>query len=126
MSPALLPLALLLAAAPPANRPHPAVGPEAPGDACRDCHAERTPDVVREWEAGPHGLLLVKCLVCHGSTGKDFARRPDPRRCAGCHADQVASVVPARRGAKPAADCFSCHSPHSLAAEGGPNPHVAR
>ncbi len=64
---------------------------------------------------------MVKCLVCHGSTGKDFTQVARPERCAGCHAAEVASVTPAR--GKPAA-CFSCHAPHALTAPGKPSPHA--
>jgi hypothetical protein len=129
MSPALVPLVVLLAAAPSgAPRPHPKVPAGDPSDACVACHAQRSPVVVREWESGPHGVLLVKCFVCHGSTGGDFARRPDPGRCGGCHPAQAAAVVPVKRGPAPAAqDCFSCHSPHTLAVpQGKQNPHPAK
>jgi hypothetical protein len=127
----LAPLALLLA--PPAiadDEPHPDVGTDFAPDACISCHTEQTPEIVKEWESGPHGLVLVKCFVCHGSTGKDFAEHPKATRCEGCHAAQVASIAPARKkgGAKgKAPDCFSCHAPHALAArEGAQSPHAAR
>lgn len=126
----LVPLALLLAAAPAAGtaRTHPDVAPQASDDACQSCHAEATPEIVRAWESGPHGLFLVKCFVCHGSTAGGFTRRPEPRRCEGCHAPQVASAtrkVGAR--APEATDCFSCHEPHGLAARPDrPSPHSAR
>lgn len=126
-----LALAVLLLASPAAarDRPHPDVGPaDASGDACQGCHATRTPEIVKQWEAGTHGLMLVKCFVCHGSTGKDFVGHAAPSRCDGCHAAEVASVVPAKRSRKAkAADCFDCHSPHDLAVrEGAANPHGAR
>jgi hypothetical protein len=36
-------------------------------------------------------------------------------------------VTPAKGGARARpADCFSCHAPHTLAAEGRPNPHPSR
>lgn len=79
--------------------------------ACEDCHANATPAVFREWRDGTHGIHLVKCFVCHGSTGADFRRKPSADRCEGCHADQVASMRgPAMKGK----DCFSCHAPHAL------------
>jgi hypothetical protein len=98
-----------------AARAHPDTG----GDQdCAGCHEQATPAAWKAWDAGPHGLALVKCQVCHGSTGKDFALRPAPERCRGCHAaelDSVASLV--RRGV----GCFDCHAPHTLAA----SPHRA-
>jgi predicted CXXCH cytochrome family protein len=73
--------------------------------------------VAAAWEASRHGVALVKCLVCHGSTGKDFVRRPSPERCRGCHGAAVDSAAAlARKGL----DCFACHEPHSLSA----SPHA--
>ena len=82
---------------------------------CEECHAEATPGPFREWKEGTHGINLVKCLVCHGSTGADFTRKPVANRCLGCHADQVASMSGAPMKGK---DCFTCHTAHSL------NPHA--
>jgi hypothetical protein len=104
---------------------HPAGGGPADPDACLSCHSEKTPEVVKQWEGGAHGLVLVKCFVCHGSTGKDFAARPQGgRRCEGCHAAEVASVTPAKGKAQ---SCFACHAPHALSAvEGRKSPHTAQ
>ncbi|HTN53517.1 MAG TPA: multiheme c-type cytochrome [Anaeromyxobacter sp.] len=123
MSPRLA-LALRAAAALALAAPLPAsAGPAARGRGhldvkgeqdCAACHRTDTPEVFAAWEASPHGLALVKCVVCHGSTGKDFRARPDASRCRGCHAALVESL-PARAGR----DCFACHAPHSLAS----NPH---
>ena len=121
---AALSLALLLAAPPPKPAAHPDVDVENGPDACRSCHGEATPEVVKEWEAGPHGLMLVKCFVCHGSVGKDFTAAPRAQRCLGCHAEKLAAVAPARKVGPKA--CFACHAPHGLRAEGRQNPHAAR
>lgn len=121
-------LALLLSA-PALAKGHPRIDASRTADACESCHAEATPEAVTRWESGKHGLVLVKCFVCHGSTGKDFALRPAAARCAGCHPDQVAAVVPAKAAGKQArgTGCFSCHEPHSLApAAGAASPHGAR
>jgi len=66
---AVISLALLVSAAPQkaTQAAHPDVGADNGPDACRTCHADQTPDVVKQWESGPHGLMLVKCFVCHGS-----------------------------------------------------------
>jgi hypothetical protein len=116
--------ALLAAAAPPKGKaPHPDVGAANQADACTVCHGVKNPDVVNQWEASSHGLNLVKCFVCHGSTGRDFARRPTAARCEGCHADKATAVVPAAKGRSKA--CFDCHAPHGLGvAAGQPNPHA--
>jgi hypothetical protein len=129
MSRLALVIPLLLVAAAPARKPppgHPDGRNPAP-DACETCHAEATPEVLKAWEGSAHGLVLVKCFVCHGSTGKDFARAPGAGRCEGCHPAESASIVPAKgtKGAKaPAPGCFGCHDAHALTAEGKPNPHA--
>ena len=98
-----------------AARSHPDTG----GDQdCAGCHEKATPFVWQAWDAGPHGMALVKCQVCHGSTGKDFAPRPAADRCGGCHAAEVDSTAALR---KKGVGCFDCHDPHRLAA----SPHRA-
>ena len=90
-------------------------------DTCDGCHAEFTPEVHEQWFASKHGLLNVKCFVCHGSTGEDFVRTPVPARCVGCHFAKVESL---EDGFMEGRECFSCHpphrlSPHMLSEEGG-------
>lgn len=119
-----LSLALLLSAAPgPRRAAHPDVGQDNAPDACLECHAEATPQVVKQWEAGKHGLALVKCFACHGTVGKDFTVAPPASRCEGCHPAEFATVR-AARGAGPKA-CFACHAPHDLGARGKQDPHRA-
>ncbi len=49
---------------------------------CVTCHAVTTPKVTQDWYESKHGVMLVKCAVCHGDpTGKGaipFAVNPDP------------------------------------------------
>lgn len=78
---------------------------------CASCHRTEKGEAFAAWEGSPHGLALVKCPVCHGSTGKEFRARPDTSACRGCHAAQVESIA-----ARPVKDCFACHAPHSLSA----------
>jgi hypothetical protein len=119
--PTLVLAALLLASPAAAARKHPGAGVAGDPDACLSCHAKATPQVVKDWEGGPHGLMLVKCFVCHGSTGKDFAAHPAAgRRCEGCHPAQVSSLAPTHA----VQACFACHAPHTLAAQGQRNPHT--
>ena len=87
---------------------------------CAECHAQATPEVAAQWQASRHGLALVKCFVCHGSTGADFRARPQAAGCAGCHTAQAATV--SKDGAP--ARCFDCHAPHALTAK-GTSPHPA-
>jgi hypothetical protein len=88
---------------------------------CAGCHAQATPTVAAEWRGGRHGMALVECLVCHGSTGADFKARPEAADCRGCHPAQVASL----EGGKAAHSCFGCHPAHSLRAPGQVSPHQA-
>jgi hypothetical protein len=94
---------------------HPPTGPD---QDCAGCHEQATPAAWKAWADGPHGIALVKCQVCHGSTGKDFVLRPAPERCRGCHAAELGTVAPLL---KKGVGCFACHSPHTLAAR----PHAA-
>lgn len=105
-------LAAAVALGAPPRRQKPAVHPQVDAtESCEECHAGITPDVVKEWNLGKHGLHSVKCFVCHGSTGKDFVKRPPKERCVGCHAEEVASLARPKLAGK---DCFSCHEPHPL------------
>ncbi len=88
-------------------------------DTCAGCHAQVTPGIEAAWRDGRHGMALVECVVCHGSTGSDFRARPQPTGCGGCHAAEVASVT--RAGATPG--CFGCHPAHALHAHGRTSPH---
>ena len=84
---------------------------------CATCHRPDLRLSFKAWEDSPHGLALVKCVVCHGSTGADYKPKPDSRTCVGCHAAQVEQLADADD--RPSKDCFACHSHHTLAT----NPH---
>ncbi len=99
---------------------HPALA-ETGEPSCADCHARATPAAVQRWRDGPHGLNLVQCFVCHGTTAADFRARPDPASCAGCHAAQVESV---RDASGAVADCFRCHASHALRPSADRSPHA--
>jgi len=75
---------------------------------CFDCHTAET-DL---WNSGKHGLMSVKCVVCHGSTDKNFHAKPDINRCRACHWEKVADVekklYPKER------KCTLCHTLHSV------------
>jgi len=106
---------LLAEAAPKASvpAPHPAVDA---AESCEGCHAELTPKPFQLWFEGRHGLMGVKCVVCHGSVGSGFTRKPKAERCGGCHGDKADQMKAAFFKGK---GCFSCHQPHAL------NPHKA-
>ncbi len=81
---------------------------------CSDCHAEQ----AQVWLNGKHGLMNVKCVVCHGSPEENFAANPGINRCRGCHGEQVDQA--AKRTAKAEKTCFPCHDRHSLDVKNAP------
>ena len=87
-----------------------------PRETCDGCHQDVTPDEYQAWFTGKHGLNNVKCFVCHGAVGANFAARPSQIRCLGCHSEKLESMKTSFMEGK---DCFSCHPPHAL------SPHLA-
>ncbi|MDL2316199.1 hypothetical protein LJC59_03870 [Desulfovibrio sp. OttesenSCG-928-A18] len=81
---------------------------------CVTCHTKASPKVTQDWQESKHGVMLVKCVVCHGEPdGKGsvpFERAPDPIRiCAQCHDPAIKRMV-AKYGSN--LDCNSCHPNH--------------
>jgi len=76
---------------------------------CSDCHAAQD----QAWLTGKHGLMNVKCVVCHGSPEENFSPKPGLSRCRGCHGEKVEDV----ETKLPAKDrtCFLCHDQHTVA-----------
>ena len=84
--------------------------PAAAGDQeCVECHAEQ----AEVWLSGKHGLMNVKCVVCHGDPETNFVSQPAMVRCRGCHGDQVQDVEKKRAADKQS--CFLCHDHHTVA-----------
>ena len=81
---------------------------------CSECHGDQS----KAWFDGKHGLMDVKCVVCHGSPEKNFAAKPDNTRCRGCHGEQVDQVM--KKTAKAEKTCFPCHDHHTLAVKTAP------
>lgn len=79
------------------------------GQECAACHEAEE----KAWLGGKHGLMVVKCVVCHGDPEVNFAPQPPLGRCLGCHGDQIQDVekklAPERR------TCFLCHDNHTVA-----------
>lgn len=79
------------------------------GEECVECHA----DQEQVWLSGKHGLMNVKCVVCHGSPEENFYPRPGISRCRGCHGEAVSDVeksFPVKERS-----CFLCHEHHTVA-----------
>lgn len=84
--------------------------PAAPGDQeCVECHAEQ----AEVWLSGKHGLMNVKCVVCHGDPETNFVGQPAMVKCRGCHSDQVQDVEKKRSSNEQS--CFLCHDNHTVA-----------
>ncbi|MDR0826655.1 MAG: cytochrome c3 family protein [Desulfovibrio sp.] len=94
--------------------------PEAYAD-CLSCHSKVTPKAAQDWQESKHGVLLVKCVVCHGEPdGKGsipFAVNPEPSKiCAACH-DPAMKVMTEKFGAP--LECNSCHPRHQNSMHSG-------
>lgn len=81
----------------------------APDQECAECHAGQ----AQGWEQGKHGLMNVKCVVCHGSPEVNYVAKPGVDKCRGCHDEQVDDVM--KRKAKAEKTCAPCHDRHTLA-----------
>jgi hypothetical protein len=101
-------LVFLPAMSPAASKKHPHVSLD---QACEECHEQE----AQVWEDGKHGLMGVKCVVCHGDTSKNFIARPASERCVGCHAEQVAGTAEGHKIKQK--NCWACHDGHSLKLE---------
>lgn len=81
---------------------------------CVSCHIESTPKITQDWYESKHGVMLVKCAVCHGDPAGNgaipFAVNPNPIDiCGRCHGPSIARMQE-KYGIK--ADCNSCHPYH--------------
>jgi hypothetical protein len=81
---------------------------------CYACHKIATPKIAQNWYESKHGVVLMKCFVCHGQPdGKGsvpWRVNPDPKAvCQKCH-DPAMKRMEAKFGLKP--DCVKCHPFH--------------
>lgn len=81
---------------------------------CVTCHEKVTVQVAQDWKDSKHGVMLVKCFVCHGEPdGKGsvpFVVKPDPMViCAQCHDPAIKRMVEKYGNLQ---DCNSCHPNH--------------
>lgn len=97
----LLALALPIAAAA-AGKPH----MKTDNKDCVECHSTQE----QVWLDGKHGLMNVKCVVCHGSPEENFSPKSTMERCRGCHAEKVADVE--KKLSAKERSCFLCHENH--------------
>ena len=81
---------------------------------CYACHRKATPIIAQNWHDSKHGVILVKCFVCHGQPDGQgsvpWAVSPDPTIvCAKCH-DPAIKRMQFKFGLKPR--CYTCHPFH--------------
>ncbi len=81
---------------------------------CYGCHKKATPRIAQDWHDSKHGMLLMKCFVCHGQPGGEgsisWAVNPDPKAvCMKCH-EPAMKRMEAKFGINP--DCNRCHPFH--------------
>jgi hypothetical protein len=82
---------------------------------CYACHKKVTPKIAQDWNESKHGMLLVKCYVCHGlPDGKGavpFSAKPDAKvACQRCHAPAIERMY-TKFGVREG--CNSCHGFHT-------------
>lgn len=87
--------------------------PDAVAD-CYECHKKVTPKVAQDWFESKHGVILVKCFVCHGQPDQKgsipFAAKPDiDLVCKRCHEP---AIVRMENKFGLGAKCYDCHPLH--------------
>jgi hypothetical protein len=90
-------------------------GAVADGQDCLTCHKKVTPKIAQDWYESKHGVILVKCYVCHGQPdGKGavpFEAKPSVSVvCQRCHAPAI-DKMREKYGVREA--CESCHLRHA-------------
>lgn len=83
------------------------------GQECSECHSQQS----QVWFEGRHGLMNVKCVVCHGSPDENFVSSPGLNRCRGCHSDKIEDVL--KKLPRKEQSCFLCHDNHTTAVKQG-------
>ena len=81
---------------------------------CFECHIKATPKITQDWQESKHGVMLVKCFVCHGQPdGKGsvpYAVNPDVNAtCRKCHDPSMKKMIE-KYGLD--AECNTCHPFH--------------
>lgn len=69
------------------------VGIVSAAEVCIQCHSQKTPGIVQDWQLSKHAKSEVTCSVCHGTEHKGLkdqhlAKLPDESVCAQCHNEQ--------------------------------------
>lgn len=78
---------------------------------CVECHAQETPQAVKDWRASKHGVMNYGCYMCHGDGQVEFYVHPGTGGCISCHS----AVHDGEIESTDFKECFSCHNGHTLA-----------
>jgi hydroxylamine dehydrogenase len=73
----------------------------AAADACVDCHRQRTPAAVLQWQSSAHAGAGVGCTACHGEDHERMLAGEavvDAKVCGRCHQQAFAEHVKSRHG----------------------------
>ncbi len=89
---------------------------KAPDDSadCYECHKKATPKIAQDWFESKHGVVLMKCFVCHGQPdglgSVPWMVQPDFRTvCRKCH-EPAMKMMQNKYGMD--VDCATCHKFH--------------
>jgi hypothetical protein len=81
---------------------------------CYTCHVKASPKVAQDWYESKHGVMLVKCFVCHGQPDGQgsvpYAVSPNVNNtCRKCH-DPSIKRMEDKYGLE--LNCTKCHPFH--------------
>ena len=82
---------------------------------CYSCHVKSTPKVAQDWYESKHGIMLVKCVVCHGQPDNKgavpFSKNPAVEtESKKCH-DPAIARMEVKFGLD--LNCSQCHPYHN-------------
>jgi len=82
---------------------------------CYTCHLKSTPKIAQDWQESKHGVMLVKCFVCHGQPDGEgsvpWAVKPNvDTTCRKCH-DPSIKKMGEKYGVTQG--CSECHPFHN-------------
>lgn len=71
-------------------------------EVCVQCHSQKTPDIVRDWQLSKHAQAEVTCSVRNGkghegAKDQHLASLPDEKVCGQCHSKQFGQFIKGKR-----------------------------
>ncbi len=93
---------------------------EMEGRDCLTCHAEGStedmasdPTAYIQWSNSLHGLINVKCVVCHGEEST-FKPKSNINICLSCHPSETTNISAKIQDNQTGLICTSCHQAHTF------------